>query len=502
MLQGILPRLRGLLDIYSPSLIARLCVLSLMALGVLLLWQGMQTGSGVGALPFLLIVWANASRFLATLDGLLTRQAWLLVAVPVLVFGARLVAHPPAASDDLLRHIAVNFWPGGYAEMYLHTSLPPVSLYPSFDGLAGFLARLLGAPGAMWAMQASAFLAFVTVFVLAGRKVMRGHALAMPLVVVAMALVLQVMASRLFLARPEIFLSIWALSALLVKSWRGTLLWGVVGMVLGSGYWLAALYFPAVILLPQAWRARVAVFIALSATWLGMWWILSGGQLLDAFVWTFAQVANRIPGIEVSENASIVNLLMSPTVLLVVCASLWAAQRSSSDGRLLLLAAYFLMSNQVRYGGIVIPLLALHSLSVLHNVGLRWTPWGRPFVLAFASVTLSVVAVGLPDYRSMPRFALPEGARVITGFSSATYSTLFWNLGAVQISPAFEVGALDPNVQSVVRELNRGKANCRLLQRFDYTHLIENRLRGPAPPCLSLLSTQDGWRLWAVGAGS
>ncbi|TXL66069.1 hypothetical protein [Zeimonas arvi] len=493
-----LARLRSLFDMYSPSPVSRVVVLVTMALGVVLLAGAVSTGSGIGALPFLLLVWANHERFLATLDGLFERHGWFVLAVPLGVFVAKMLMVPPTASDDLLRHIASAFWPGGYADMYVHTALPPVELYPAFDWFVGGLARSLGPAPTMWLMQALAFGAFVWVFVAAARRLLGGHPAASVLTLVALVLVLEIMAGRLMLARPEIFMTTWALAGLLVSGRVGLAAWLATGLASGSAYWLAPLYFPAVLLIAASWRARLGVLAFLLAGWATLWGLMTGGAIVDAALWTFAQVANRIPGMAVSENMSIVNVLLAPQMLALALGSAWAATRATADNRLLWLALYFLLSNQARYGGIVAPLFALHLLSALRTAAVPLSaPW-RSVVVAMATVSLSLLSNGIPRYQMLPRFDLPEGSVVLTGFSEATYSTLFVNPGKVKVAPAFEIGAASARVQELVQGLSQGRLDCGTLNGLAFTHLIENTLTGASLPCLTLDATQAGWRLWRV----
>ncbi len=498
MLASIPGRVRALLDIYSPNPVTRVIVLATMALGVITLARSIDSGSGVGAIPILLLVWANHDRFLATLESVLERNDWLLLGVPLAVFVIRLWMSPPTASDDLLRHIASAFWPGGYADMYVYSALPPVSLYPGFDALVGALATAYGPAPAMWTMQALAFGSFAWVFVRAGYRLLAGQPMATLLVLVALVLVLAAMGSRLFLARPEIFMTIWALSALLVRRKVGVIVWAAVGLLLGSGYWLAALYFPAVILLPLGRGRRVAVFVMLSVAWLAMWFWLADGQPAQAIAWTLEQVRHRIAGMEVSENLSIVNVLFHPLVATLILAAAWVSARRRGDARLLLLAGFFVLSNQARYAGIVVPLLALYVLSALRGLDVGWPSRARCAAAAIASSAMSLLSTNIPPYAALPRFELPAGATVLTGFSEATYSTLFANPGRIRVAPAFEIGALDPVLQHVVKEMAEGKLDCARLRPYAFTHLIESSLKGPIPPCLSLRATQQGWRLWRM----
>jgi len=498
-MNAALGRLRFLLDIYSPNPISRSTVLATMAIGVYLLGRGVATGTAIGAVPFLLLLWANHQRFLATVEDLLARHAWLVLAVPLAVFVSKFITAPPTASDDLLRHIVSAFWPGGYADMYVYTALPPVELYPTFDWLAGGLGILIGPVRAMWTIQALAVIGFVAVFVLAARRLLDGNLMSAVLALVALLLVLQIMGSRLFLARPEIFMTIWVFAALLVNTGWGIAVWCAAGLALGSGYWLAALYFPAAVLLPFGIRRRFLVFGMMTLSWTAMWWWLTDGRLVQAIAWTLEQVANRVPGITISENTGILNVLLMPQFLLLAIGSTWAASQPGVNNRLLLLAGYFLLSNQARYGGVIAPLFALHALSALARQPLRWPPVSRSVAVAVGAAALSLLSNDVPRYGQLPRFVLPEGAVVLTGLSGASYGTTFANPGRVRVAPAFEIGALAPDLQRIVRDLDQGELDCGALRRFaDFTHLIEPSLFGAVRPCLRLEETRQGWRLWRI----
>jgi len=494
----LIGRLKSLFDLYSPSLASRTVVLATMALGVFLLARSAASGSAIGALPFVLLVWANHERFLTTLDGLFERHGWFVIAVPLSVFVARMIMQPPAATDDLLRHIASAFWPGGYRDMYVHTSLPPAELYPLFDAFVGWLARLFGAAQAMWIMQAIAFSAFVLVFIVAARRLLGGNPATAILTLVALALVLSIMVGRLSLARPEILLTVWAIGAILVQSSLGLVMWIAVGAVLGFGYWLAPIYFPAVLLLKLSWRGRALALLVLGLLWAAFWLSITGGDSVAAMAWTLERVADRIPGIAVSENASVLNVLFAPAMLALGLGALWALRQPATDRRLLWLAAYFLLANQARYGGIIAPLLALAILSGLKGVVWPLAVPIRSAVVLFGAAWFSLMSNGIPRYAELPKFVLPEGAVVLTGFSRATYSTLFVNPGRIQVAPAFEIGAASETVQHLVKDLSAGRLDCTKLDGLGFTHLIEERLAGRTAACLELEATQGGWRLWRI----
>lgn len=501
MNRSALSVVRSLLDIYSSRASSRLVVLATMGTGFYLLVRGGSTGSPMGAIPFLVLLWANHQRFLDTVESLLARRGWLVLAVPLLVFASKFLLAPPVASDDLLRHLVSRFWPGGYAEMYVYASLPPFELYPAFDWLAGSLALTIGPAPAMWVFQAAAVGGFVVVFSTVGRRLTGDSPMRAVLVLVALVLVLQIMGSRLFLARPEIFMTIWALAAPLAKRRPAVAAWCVTGLALGAGYWLAVLYFPAAILLALGARRRLVLFAGLTLSWFVLWWWMTDGRLVEALMWTFEQVGRREPGIAISENASILNVVLMPQFQALFIGAAWAWSRGGGRTGFLLLAGYFLLSNQARYGGIVAPLLALYVLSGLDDRQFRWPRYSRSVATALGAMALSVLSNGVPRLAHLPQFALSEGAVVLTGLVGGSYSTTFANPGKVRVAPPFEIGALAPDVQRLVRDLDRGRLDCGALRRYAFTHVIEPTLSGPVPPCLRLEETRLGWRLWRVDPG-
>lgn len=496
----LVSRLRQLLDIYSERWLQRAVVLGLFVAGAIMLANRLPSG----AIPFLLLVWANHRRFFATVIDLLDRHPSLVVSAPLFVIFAKCLIDPPAATDDLLRHIAVNFWPNGYRDMYAHTSLPPAELYPAFDRFVGLLARFFGMASAMWIMQALAAGAFLAAFIGAARKILKDRTDWAYWVLLILLPVLAVMMSRLFLARPEIFMTSWAIAALLPSRPVAIGAWVLGGLVLGSGYWLAPIYFPVVFLLPLSGRARILIFLGLSAAWLLMWAGLAQGQLVSTLLWTFQAIANREPGVGVSENQSIVGVLFSLPMLMLLAGAIWSTRRGG-DTRLLWLAGFFALSNQARYGTVIAPLLALSFLGAVAGLRFSWVPWQKGLAVVFGLSVASSLADNkeiVTQYAMLPHFRLPANAVVLTGFTTATYSTLFFNPGTVSVAPAFEVGASEKSVQRLILDMAKGKLDCGAVVTLGFTHVIENSLAGNPPDCLQLIQTQRDYRLWAITARS
>lgn len=484
--------LRSLLDMYSDRWPQRIAVFVVIAAGGFLL----ATHRIQGALFFVLLVWANRERFFESMGARLARQRWLVIAPALIAMGARIVSTEPAAHDDLLRHIASAFYPGGYADMYVYSSLPPNALYPSFDWLVGNVALRVGPVWTMWIVQAVAWSAFVAVFVAAALRVLPRDDDRLYWVLGVLLLVVSTVAIRLSLGRPEVFIAIWALAALVVRTRTGVTVWAVTGLLLGTGYWLTPIYFPAVLLLPLSARQRLLLFVVMCIMWSAIWFAVSGADPLGALLWLEQAMASRI--VTVGENASAVNLVALPGFVVLLGAATWAAFRKERDLRLPLLAAYFLLSDQARYVTVVSPLLALFFLSAVRSTKLDWSP-RRRFGAVVASILLAPATVAsVPRLHELPAFLLPWGSVVLTDFTQASFAMPFYNPGAVRVAPAFEVGASELWIQAVLDEMAKGDFDCDRIRGRGFTHVVENSLKAVAPPCLRLAAVNGAWRLWRV----
>ena len=490
-----------LFDIYSPRPAARFVSLVTLAAGLLLLIAGADRGSATAILPLGLLVWVNRRRFLDTVEGLLERHPGWVIGLPLVVFGSKFLVAPPVARDDLLRHVVASFWPNGYADMYAHVADGVVigNPYIGFDWLAGWLAHAIGPPGAMWILQAVAWLAFVVAFGRAGLRLAGGRERASILVLLALLASLHVMSARLFLARPEIFLGIWAIAAASVASRRGIAAWLLSGLALTTTYYLAPIYYAAALLLPLGARARLLLFGVLGAFWLVFWFAVEDGQLPALLLRPFEALAAQDARVQVSENLGILQLMIHPTMFVLALMCIAGLRWPGAEHRLLVLAGYFMLSNQVRFGGVIAPLLALFVLSGWQGAGACWIRHARTAAVAASALALSLASTSVPRYGSLPRFELPQGAVVLTAFDEAGYSLLFENPGKIRVTPIFDVGLVAPAAQAVVSALAGGNLDCAEVRRMGFTHVAERSLAlQQVPDCLELAAAQQVWRLWRL----
>lgn len=483
-----------LFDMSSGAPRATLLAAGLAALGVLLVFNGRLEG----LLAFVPIVASNPARWTQLLSAQLERRPILAMALPVLVAVVTLVRTAPFPVDDLLRHVTRDAWPNGYLGMYIHTSVPPVDLYPSFDLAAGALAAAIGPMGAVWSIQALSWALFALVVTLVGLRYFGERADRVFWVTGALLLLASGLGFRLTLARPEMFLSIWGMSALLVRSSVAARVWALAGLLIGTGYWLSPIYFVFAAVLPGNWRRRAALFFGMCAAWFALWLAITGDWRLEGYLWAAEVLRSRHPELKVTENASIVSALGFPWMLALIFAVAWAWRRPGADPRLLGLAAFFALSNQIRYLSPIAPLLAFYVLGALGRAAPVMTAGRRVATLTALVFVAPAVAASLPRLAQLPRFDLPSGSVVFTEFGPATYATLFFNAGKVRVSPGFEVGAAQPRVQQLVADVKRGRIDCAELQALGFTHFVDDSLEGKPGSCLELVEVQQNWRLWRV----
>jgi len=402
---------------------------------------------------------------------------------------------PPGAPDDVLRDIASASYGFDYHRMYPQADIQRYNAYLGFDHLLAAIRAVAGPTGALHVIQALCVAAFITLFVLMGRRVssslrpehyaLIGLAFATPL------------SARIFLARPEVILTVWGLfAAVTTKRWH-IVLWVAAGAVLTTGYWLAALYFPFALLLGTRYRTRVALGLLLVGWSFVFWHVASHGTYVESLDLLSSWPRNRVA--VVSETGSFLVLLLNPYILaLLLLAGVSCSGRrlGARDYEVLLLIGYFCLSGMVRYAAVWTGLLLMLVFPMLEtrrvqNLWLRAGLLFFPFYCAAASFGSAV------PFSQLPAFTYPENAYVLTGFSTATFATPFFNPGRVSVAPSMELGANTRAVQTLASNLSKGTLDCNKLLTEPFTHVVEDRLH-TVPSCLRLLAVQGAWRQWQV----
>ncbi len=432
---------------------------------------------------------------------LLQRSSWLMVVVPVVLFFSIAVLKQPAAYDDLLRNIVVWHYGYDYRKMFPDTGIYSWSLWYGFDRLLGLIGPYLEPKFVMWLVQGTAAVAMLVVLYAAGNRCIEDREDKIYWIAVFVWLAFVISLSRIALGRPEIFMSIWLLAAVIPRRPIHILWWAACGFVFSTGYWLAFLYFPAVILLRTSLRTKIAIGVAFLIFHLIFWNWVSDGEYLGSLLWLKHVLANEIKdeGVVVSENVSILSGFLDPLFaalfFIAVVGTLTARQK---PWPLVLIVIYFFLSNQDRYIGTVAPLLAVLAWLVWKDRLPPLSAAARGTVFGLIVTVIYYSAFSLKGMSGLPLFKLPNEAKVLTAFGPATYSVVFSNPGTVQTAPAFAVGASPKEVQRLSIGISKGVIDCVRAKRWGYSHIIENTLKGQSPTCLSLVATQDEWRLWEV----
>lgn len=403
--------------------------------------------------------------------------------------------NPPGASDDVLRDIASAAYGFDYHRMYPHADIQRYDAYIGFDRALALFTSLAGPEGALHIMQALIGGAFVALVVLLGwpHGVQRG---AEQFAVMAL-LFATPLSTRIFLARPEVILTVWGLYATLATSRLRIAAWVLAGAVLTTGYWLAALYFPFALLVRARLRTRIVLGLCLVAWNFAFWHVASHGTYLDSLQLLSSWPKHRLR--EIFETGSFFHLFLNPyflTLSLLAGISCSSRKLEARDYCVLLLIGYFALSGMVRYVAVWVGLL---YLLVLPWLGTRRVEnlWLRAGLLFFPFYCAAAAFGNAVPMRSLPSFTYPAGAYVLTAMDVSTFATPFFNPGRVAVAPSMELGANTLPVQTLAVELSNGRLDCAKLHAQPFTHVVENRLT-TIPACLKLVAIKGSWRQWEV----
>jgi hypothetical protein len=230
-------------------------------------------------------LWHSRSPALSSPSG---QILFVAVAATYLVAVASRV---PIAPDDLLRDIAVARYGFDYRLMFPLSApnLPAVSMWWGFDRVLGQLSDAIGPLGTVWSVQGALAIGFVMWVGGICVRFLPADDDRWYWAAVLLSLVAPLVMSRVLLGRPEIFLTLWAASAVLATTRARQWLWVGVGCALSLSYWLMPLYVVAVVLLPATLRARVVVATLLLAFHCAVWQVITSGTYFQAIFW-LAQV--------------------------------------------------------------------------------------------------------------------------------------------------------------------------------------------------------------------
>ena len=450
------------------------------------------------------------------LQGLHADTGWPLALVVTTAVGALVLIHP-FPPDDLARDLVAWADHDDYRQMFWGSPrVPGYDLYLGFDHLAA-QAWILPAAWRALPFQLLPLLGLLGVMTAALGRIFPAEIPERRLWIAGLlllTLLMPGMTTRIVQGRPEIWFSVWALSALVLDGW----LWCAIGLLLAPLYWLAPVYAVGALLLrthsDRPWRARLLWGAGYAAIASVLWLWLSGGLWLTGLSALMTSGHDRIGS--VAETDTVWTMMAGSGAVLWAWLA-WRYRRGFDlrfDRDLLLVLAIFLLPDMVRYTSMVSPLLVLllarasafvslrahrggtTASSAVPAAGIRLLlTWGCIFLLPLGFAGSAAPAPGFLAH-------VRPGDRVLAPFSPTLYRSLFAAVprGAM-MAPAMEVGMTTHAVQQMALDLADGRIHCAALHRHHVRWVVESAHTGAVPPCLRLDSTDGPLRAWRVVSG-
>lgn len=417
----------------------------------------------------------------------------------------------PWPGDDLLRDMVSWAYSYNYRNMFVYSpGVPSYNQYIYFDLITGWIYKTLpyyGHQAGVLLIQTAATASYLAAVTVSISRHLKGRSDKWLMTAVLLMLVLQCGAGgRLALARPEIFLSAWAIWSTSITSKSEAAVWTVIGLVLIPMYWLSMVYIPVYLMSRRSYAEKIALSSILVVYGLLFWDAWSGGAFIHALENTNQAVKTRI--IDVSEDSPVFLLFLSwqfdLLVLALTCFSYrWVSQGGfKSQGKTkkaitnITCVFWFLLPGMIRYADIIVPILAITLCSLWPKKSpLPWTPWAR------AAVALYLILNGFSIFHASAQTTSfhikdPKEHRVLAPFDSSMYRLIFENPG-IMVAPAMEVGFTEMPIQKMILSIHNGSLSCANLSKFTFTDVMENSLTY-IPPCLQLEGVSNTLRLWRV----
>lgn len=477
---------------YAEPLAHRLWMVAmLIALGIF------TAGFAPAIIPILGLAYNQRKRLSEEIKNYLNEPRWPITAVLIVIIPLIALSHggnPP--HDDLLRHVAS--WRHGYNYNELYVGFDPrfpvASMWIGFEWVAGLFDYFIGYWPTVYLIQFLAYSLSVWLSFAIAQRFIPDNAPSRHYWVLAVVTMLLCagLVQRASLARPEAFLALWALSAMVMPAGR----WFLIGLFLMPSYWLAGIYLPAALLLRTRFATQFYIGLALGIYFLGFWWLYSGSGWLDFFRlihdWTSTRLIN--PG----ESNPIQAAIFNPLFILAVALFLFRSTKPSLSQTwpFLVVAAWFLLPAQVRYLGAVGPLLLVILISGYKYHALN-TASKALGLLVMAMLLIDAAPPSDKAQGTLPDITLPDNSRLLTEFDVPVYYLPTVHKG-LRVAPAMDVGAVKRPIQEGTLALSgKGELNCKMLRDEGFTHVLERHLL-KAPECISYAQATNGWRLWNV----
>ncbi len=422
---------------------------------------------------------------------------WGLVAVTFLLSLLRFPELSPVLMpDDGWRHLTAYRIGFDYRNLYPHLMyLPDKSLWIGWEWWTGQLVEAWGLRTATGVLQALFVLLHAALGVAIACRTLSGELRKwVPLFLVFWFQICLI--ERGLMLRPESWLSLWALSAVVLPGWA----WFVAGIAWMPQYWLAWIYLPAALLLNTAFRYRMLYSVLLAGVFVTFWTNWMGFAWLSAIFETREAFANRVA--EVSENAPLLSQMNLPMLLILMIGVVGLSRpHVLREGAYYLNMLWFALPNQTRYFPLV---MSLWLVALIRDPYLAHRPVTAQTLLALTVVGLGslVMRPGLPNHDAAPTFDLPPGSHVLAPFNMVMFS-LGANHPGITVASGMEIGAIPKDLQQAgMAAAGRGTLECDTLFAYQITDVISEGAIDP-PPCLRAAepprrgATKD-YHHWAV----
>jgi len=408
----------------------------------------------------------------------------------------------PMPYDDLYRHAVAYLYDYDYLKLY------PFMDFPSWNYWIGFeraLAWLQQGPFGLSrvitvrVVQVTGLILSFAVVIAALWKRLRSRPDAQYWAMALILMVFPIVATRAVInARPEGFAAIWLFSAFILRPW----LWVAIGAAIAPMYGLLPIYAVGALCLDTTWRRKLTALVVVLLLQTGFWIWYTDGRWLELFDYMRRWLANRT--VPVTENYPLLAWMVMDKAAIAMTVTLFLA-RSYCGGKwkdirtpvlsCAAVAAVFVASNMVRYVTLVLViesvitavfLAACKQALYIRHLTLRI---GLFVMLAFSPL---IVVRGY----ELPKFALPQGARVFA-VGGGALAAPFYAQGTIEVLPSMEHGGNAREIRDAFAEaLKKGSFDCQFLTDFGVTHVIENYMKGPPPACLKLKEVNLAWKLW------
>jgi hypothetical protein len=391
----------------------------------------------------------------------------ILAAAMALMVLLSMSTDPP---DDLLRHMKAYEYGFDYANLYINSWNFSFDPYIVFDHFTGFLDQNLGQVAGYKAVQALLLIAFFVGYTLNTRH------MSDRLRAVIFVLLLLIIGQRIVLGRPADLEGFLLLIGLALSGAPAV----IFGTFMGSLYYLFPLYLIPLALLKREYLISMVASLA--------FWTLYAGEsfYLDIFQYLMNIFDNRL--MPIGENQTIFLLLMSPAFLIILYMFI-----RSWNFKFALQAAFFTLVNQIRFGSVLAPLLAISiDEKKLGLDKIRLGPLENLFLIA---IMLTLLTQAFPDYH-MEMVKLND-SRVFCTSMQCMYHVLYYGEN-LSITPSMEIGNTHKDIQLAIRNaITNGTMNCSVFDKYQYDYVVEDNLH-QIPECLELTDVEGYYRVWKV----